>query len=54
MKCGPGGGLAEEGELIEVVEMSVEEVRNLLAEPELNAIPSTLYGLMWFLAHKSQ
>ena len=53
MKCGSGGGLAEEGELIEVVEMTVEEVKKLLAEPEVNATPVALYGLMWFLAHKS-
>ena len=44
---GSGGGLAEEGELIEVVEMTVEEVRKLLAEPEVNATPVALYGLMW-------
>ena len=53
MKCGSGGGLAEEGELIEVVEMTVEEVKKLLAEPEVSATPVALYGLMWFLAHKS-
>ena len=53
MKSGSGGGLAEEGELIEVVEMTVEEVKKLLAEPEVNATPVALYGLMWFLTHKS-
>ena len=47
------GGVAEEGELIEVVEMTVDEVKRLLAEPEVNATPVALYGLMWFLAHKS-
>ena len=53
MRSGSGGGLAEEGELIEVVEMTVEEVKQLLAEPEVNLTPFALYGLMWFLAHKS-
>ena len=53
MRVGTGGGLAEEGELIEVVELSVAEVKNMLVEPEVNASAVTLYGLMWFLNHKS-
>ena len=53
MKTGAGGGVAAEGELIEVVEMTVGEVKRLLAEPEVNAIPVTLYGLMWFLAQQN-
>ena len=53
MKTGAGGGVAAEGELIEVVEMTVGEVKRLLAEPEGNAPPEALYGLMWFLAQQN-
>ena len=53
MRAGSGGGLAEEGELIEVVDLSVAEVKGMLAEPEVNASAVTLYGLMWFLKHKT-
>ena len=52
MKKGRGGGLAEEGELIEVVEMGVEEVREMVGKKEVNVSASALYGIMWFLLNK--
>jgi len=51
-KQGPGGGVAEEGELISVVEMEVEEVRGLLAGPRVNSPMGLLFGVQWFLANR--
>ena len=45
-----GGGVSEEGEMIDVVEMSVEEVRRLLGQEEVNCPTFCLYGLQWFLS----
>lgn len=47
-----GGGIAQEGEMIEVVEMSIEDVKAYLLKPEVNCPTFTLYGLMWFLQNK--
>lgn len=52
MRLGSGGGLEEEGEMIEVVEMNVDGVRDLLRRPKVNTSPATLYGLSWFMANK--
>ena len=51
-KAGPGGGVAEEGELISVVEMEVEEARRLLAGPRVNSPMGLLFGVQWFLANR--
>ena len=52
MKVGPGGGLVEEGEMIEVVEMSPEEARNYLKKPTVNSPTFKLYALSWYLGTK--
>ncbi len=52
IKTGPGGGLAEEGEMIEVVEMSPAEIRAYMMKPKVNSPPWTLYAFMWFFSHK--
>ena len=52
MKKGRVGGLAEEGELIEVEEMTVADVREMVARKEVNVSASALYGIMWFLLNK--
>ena len=52
MKKTKGGGVAEEGELIEVVEMSVKEAKEFVKQEESNTTPSTLYGISWFLLNK--
>ena len=51
-KVSSGGGVAEDGEMIEVVEMTIEEVRKYINGDDLNSPTFTLYGLMWFLANK--
>jgi len=49
-----GGGVASEGEMIEVVELSVAEVKTYLQEPDINSPTFTLYGLQWFLLNKNR
>lgn len=50
----PGGGLAEEGEMIDVVEVSIDEVRAMVDGPdEVTSPAGLLYGLSWFLRHKA-
>ncbi|XP_053985364.1 uridine diphosphate glucose pyrophosphatase NUDT14-like [Hylaeus volcanicus] len=50
----PGGGSASEGELIEVVELSVPEVKKYIDSEEVQSPPSFLYGVTWFLINKPE
>ncbi|XP_011496306.1 PREDICTED: uridine diphosphate glucose pyrophosphatase-like [Ceratosolen solmsi marchali] len=52
MNIHPGGGLESEGELIEIIEMSVEEVRNYINSEEVQSPASFLNGVSWFLINK--
>ena len=47
-----GGGVAAEGEMIEVVELSLDEVKEYLKRLNINSPTFTLYGLQWFLLNK--
>jgi len=48
MRVGPGGGLAEEGEMIEVVEYTIEQARTLFTDETVNKVHGLLYSLYWF------
>ncbi|KAK3772179.1 hypothetical protein RRG08_035220 [Elysia crispata] len=48
MKTGPGGGLASEGELIDVVEMSVEEGKAFMFDESCNRVHLVIFALYWF------
>ncbi len=50
MKVSEGGGLEEEGESIEVVEMDIEEARTIIDKGESCTTPPTLFGILWFLS----
>ncbi|KAG7202676.1 hypothetical protein KM043_009850 [Ampulex compressa] len=52
MHIHPGGGAEAEGELIEVVELSVSEVKEYINSAEVQSPPCFLYGVSWFLANK--
>ncbi|XP_050546565.1 uridine diphosphate glucose pyrophosphatase NUDT14-like [Daktulosphaira vitifoliae] len=53
MKVSEGGGLASEGEDIEVVEYTIPQIKDFVTQSEvLNSSTSFLFGLMWFLANK--
>jgi len=47
-----GGGVEEEGEMITVVEMSVEEVKNYLNQESVNSPIGLLYGVQWFINNR--
>ena len=51
-KVSEGGGVAEEGELIKVIEMTVEEAKDYLKKEEVNSPIGLLYGLQWYLSNK--
>lgn len=47
-----GGGVAEEGEFIEVVEMGISETKRLLDGGDFeNSPPEFLFALMWIFCH---
>lgn len=48
-----GGGLECEGELIEIVEMSAQEVKDYVNSKEVSSPASFLFGVMWFLMNKA-
>ncbi|XP_015589301.1 uridine diphosphate glucose pyrophosphatase-like [Cephus cinctus] len=52
MHIHPGGGAEAEGELIEVVEMSIPEAKAYINSDEVQSPPDFLFGVSWFLAHK--
>jgi len=52
MKVSQGGGLAEEGEMINVKEMSVSEVKQYVSSGHVNSPIGLLYAVNWFLASK--
>ncbi|XP_071447340.1 uridine diphosphate glucose pyrophosphatase NUDT14-like [Hetaerina americana] len=52
MKVNPGGGNIDEGEFIEVVELTIAEVKKLLAGPEVLSPGGFLFALTWFLHNK--
>ena len=51
-RVGKGGGLREEGEMINVVEMTVKEVEEYLARQTVNSPIGFLYGVSWYLQNK--
>ncbi|OXU24552.1 hypothetical protein TSAR_008549 [Trichomalopsis sarcophagae] len=52
MNIHPGGGAEHEGELIEIIEMSVDEVKNYSNSEEVSSPPCFLNGVAWFLNNK--
>ncbi|NWX82737.1 NUD14 pyrophosphatase, partial [Nothoprocta ornata] len=48
MKTGEGGGQPEEGELIEVVEIPLEESMKFAFDESIPKTPGVILGVMWF------
>jgi len=53
MKVTEGGGLADEGELIQVVEMTIPEIREYIARDSVASPGGFLFAVMWFLVNKA-
>lgn len=49
-----GGGLEEEGELIIVEEMSIDEVKDYMNSGEIKSPSSFLNGITWFLVNEAK
>lgn len=47
-----GGGSEAEGELIEVVEFSIPEMKDYINSQEVTSPSSFLFGITWFLLNK--
>ncbi|XP_011159704.1 uridine diphosphate glucose pyrophosphatase NUDT14 [Solenopsis invicta] len=54
MQIHPGGGDESEGEVIEIVELSVSELKDYIRLKEVQSPASFLYGVSWFLLNKSE
>lgn len=50
MKVGDGGGVHDE--IIDVVEMTVEQVKEYMSQKHIISPPSFLFGVQWFLLNK--
>ncbi|XP_023061559.1 uridine diphosphate glucose pyrophosphatase NUDT14 isoform X2 [Piliocolobus tephrosceles] len=49
-RSGPGGGLAEEGELIEVVHLPLEGAQAFVDNPDVPKTLGVIFGVSWFLS----
>lgn len=49
-----GGGDESEGEVIEVVELSIPELKDYMRTKEVPSPSSFLHGVSWFLLNKSE
>ncbi|XP_047652216.1 uridine diphosphate glucose pyrophosphatase NUDT14 isoform X1 [Phacochoerus africanus] len=47
---GPGGGLAEEGELIEVVHLPLDGAQTFADDPDVPKTLGVIFGISWFLS----
>ncbi|XP_015977004.1 uridine diphosphate glucose pyrophosphatase NUDT14 isoform X3 [Rousettus aegyptiacus] len=49
-RAGPGGGLAEEGELIEVVHLPLDGAQAFADNPDVPKTLGVIFGISWFLS----
>uniref|UniRef100_A0A9L0SW05 Uridine diphosphate glucose pyrophosphatase NUDT14 n=1 Tax=Equus caballus TaxID=9796 RepID=A0A9L0SW05_HORSE len=49
-RAGPGGGLAEEGELIEVVHLPLDGAQAFADDPDVPKTLGVIFGISWFLS----
>ncbi|KAJ8957680.1 hypothetical protein NQ318_017572 [Aromia moschata] len=50
MKVSEGGGIGDE--IIDVIEMSVDEVKKYVSQDNVKSPPSFMFSIYWFLYHK--
>ncbi|XP_037691156.1 LOW QUALITY PROTEIN: uridine diphosphate glucose pyrophosphatase NUDT14 [Choloepus didactylus] len=51
LRSGPGGGLAEEGELIEVMHLPLDGAQAFADDPNIPKTLGVIFGISWFLSH---
>lgn len=49
-RAGPGGSLAEEGELIEVVHLPLDGAQAFADNPDVPKTLGVIFGISWFLS----
>ena len=52
MKVGQGGGVEEEGEMIDVVDIPVAEAMNFIMDEDINKPVGMMFGVLWFFRNK--
>lgn len=52
MKVNNGGGVDDE--IIDIVEMTVDEIKKYITQGTIKSPPSFLFGIYWFLFHKTK
>ncbi|KAM9645276.1 uridine diphosphate glucose pyrophosphatase NUDT14 [Trichechus inunguis] len=50
-RSGPGGGLVEEGELIEVMHLPLDDAQAFVDDPDVPKTLGVIFGIFWFLSH---
>lgn len=50
-RSGPGGGLAQEGELIEVVHLNLDEAQAFADNPNVPKTLGVIFAISWFFTH---
>ena len=53
MRVSPGGGNIDEGELIDVVELNIQEIVEMMRQPTVNSPGGFLFAMQWFLHNKA-
>lgn len=49
-RCGPGGGLEEEGELIEVVHLKLDDAQAFAENPDIPKTLGVIFAISWFFS----
>ena len=52
-KVGPGGGLVEEGEMIEVFEIPVKDALEFVMNEDYNRPSSMILAILWYFQYKA-
>ncbi|XP_002735217.1 uridine diphosphate glucose pyrophosphatase NUDT14-like [Saccoglossus kowalevskii] len=54
MKVAAGGGLTEEGEMIEVIELPLKDTKHFIMDESIPKPPNLQFAFMWFYANKAK
>lgn len=52
MRVHKGGGLAEEGEMIDVVDIPVSEAMDFIMDDKVNKPAGMMFAVLWFFQNK--